>query len=575
MIDALQPNLFVELGTHNGLSYFSFCQAIKQKKLLTKCFAIDTWKGDEHAGFYDDSIFEFVHKINERYPFSTLKRSTFDDALSFFENKSIDLLHIDGLHTYEAVKHDFNNWLPKISDSGIVVFHDTNVMERGFGVYKLWEELINEYPFFEFKHGHGLGILGVGKNLPSAISNLFKNGLMPETQFAIRKVYHRLGSLTGAEQEIKNLQTKKYLQPLHNITAQVYCKKKGEEFNESDSLTQTAELTNMQSSLVFKVDEDFSSLIKLRIDPAREQGIIYLHSISLSNDEGQIFLNWDEIKNSCVSSNTILVKSTLIENTFILIAITNDPNIEIDLQSFNNVLHSKNFNAAITLSSPDDELVQKELFNFSAKQLNKQSDNNLYEIFIENLQSAKKEINDVIQNNTKEILLQLNKENLITLNKVEEEKNNLQTVLNEQKLSANKNINELNDKLREKEILINDLSKEIVSTKETEIILQQQLLQHKMQLQSLQTVFEQSQKDYSDLETKNKEEIFTVKKELNEKIAFSKNQKDAIEQQKQQLFLKEEDIKNLEEKITVLKNKYENNSLFEIIKNRIIKVDKK
>ena len=440
MIDVLKPNLFVELGTHNGLSYFSFCQAIKQKNLLTKCFAIDTWNGDEHAGFYDNSVFEFVNKINERYNFSTLLRSTFDDALSSFENKSIDLLHIDGLHTYEAVKHDFSNWLPKISDKGIVLFHDTNVMERGFGVYKFWEEVINEYPFFEFKHGHGLGILGVGKNLPSKIIDLLKNSLMPETQSVIQQVYNRLGSLTGNEQQIKNLEAKRYLKPLQKVSTQVYYKKNEQEFNETSSLTQIAILTAIQSKLLFKVEQDFSSLIKLRIDPSSEQGIIYLHSISLSDNKEEIFFDWQTIKNVCVSSNIILFKSTLIENAFILIAITNDPIIEIDLQPFSNIFHDNNFNIIITLSSPTDELLNKEFLNISANEFNKAQNNNVhfYNTFSESLQLVKKEMFDVIENNTKEILAQLNKEYSSAINKVEQEKINLKTELQEQQLLFNK-----------------------------------------------------------------------------------------------------------------------------------------
>src|SRR5690349_8731822 len=50
LVEKLKPRLFVELGTHLGFSYFSFCQAIRMAKLDTIAFAVDRWTGDEHAG---------------------------------------------------------------------------------------------------------------------------------------------------------------------------------------------------------------------------------------------------------------------------------------------------------------------------------------------------------------------------------------------------------------------------------------------------------------------------------------------------------------------------------------------
>ena len=111
LVEAHQPEVLIELGTYMGYSFFSFCQAIARLKLSTRAYAVDTWKGDEHNAFYGEEVFQEVNAHNvERYSsFSQLIRSTFDDALPYFEDGSVDLIHIDGRHFYEDVKHDFNS----------------------------------------------------------------------------------------------------------------------------------------------------------------------------------------------------------------------------------------------------------------------------------------------------------------------------------------------------------------------------------------------------------------------------------------------------------------------------------
>jgi hypothetical protein len=193
IIEAHKPQLLVELGTHYGVSYFAFCQAIERFGLDTSCFAIDTWKGDEQSGFYDESVYTQVKKHNDLHysAFSSLIRNSFDKAVDYFTDNTIDLLHIDGLHTYDAVKHDFETWQPKLSDRAIVVLHDSNVHEREFGVFKFVQELRNVYPSFEFIHEHGLTIFGVGPNQNLALNRLFS---FQATNAAKNKV-HKLFSL--------------------------------------------------------------------------------------------------------------------------------------------------------------------------------------------------------------------------------------------------------------------------------------------------------------------------------------------------------------------------------------------
>ena len=195
LMGTLKPSVFVELGTHNGFSYFSFCQAAKAAGLGTRCYAVDTWKGDIHAGYYDEDVFQKVWQHNEAHyaAFSRLVQSTFDEAVGQFEDGSIDLLHIDGRHFYDDVKHDYDTWLPKLSDRAVVLFHDVNVREREFGVARFWDELKASAPSHTFNHGHGLGVLGVGRTQTSAMEAFFAAVEDEDTATAVRRVYARLG----------------------------------------------------------------------------------------------------------------------------------------------------------------------------------------------------------------------------------------------------------------------------------------------------------------------------------------------------------------------------------------------
>jgi len=137
---------------------------------------------------YDLQIFNEVQSYNqERFAgFSKLMRMTFDEAATYFSDGSIDLLHVDGLHTYEAVRHDFETWLPKLAPGAVVLFHDTDVRERNFGVWRLWEELKEQYANnIEFSHSYGLGVLQLN-NAPNEKKLFWLDPNCPERQNLVR-----------------------------------------------------------------------------------------------------------------------------------------------------------------------------------------------------------------------------------------------------------------------------------------------------------------------------------------------------------------------------------------------------
>jgi hypothetical protein len=160
LVAELKPGLLVELGVDRGESYFAFCQSAVENRTGTRCFGVDTWQGDQHAGGYDETTFAQISAHNrENYEaFSTLIRADFDEAQKNFAPESIDVLHLDGLHTEAAVRHDLEVWLPKIRPGGILLMHDVGVQAKGFGVWKVWAELQERGRSWTFHDGPGLGV---------------------------------------------------------------------------------------------------------------------------------------------------------------------------------------------------------------------------------------------------------------------------------------------------------------------------------------------------------------------------------------------------------------------------------
>jgi hypothetical protein len=159
-----QPSVIVDLGVDWGFSTFALAES-----RIGEVYGIDLFRGDAHAGALSEDqgleryqgVLDFAaaHNMNHVH----IIRDDFNNVAKTW-TRPIDILHIDGLHTREAVENDYNTWTPFLKENGVVLFHDTNS-------HQSVKEFFNtiELPKVNFDHSAGLGVVTRNEELLAAI----------------------------------------------------------------------------------------------------------------------------------------------------------------------------------------------------------------------------------------------------------------------------------------------------------------------------------------------------------------------------------------------------------------------
>lgn len=131
----------IEIGSYAGDSTMLFAQNFK-KVLSIDPYLNDYDINDPACKYMDfDKVYEHFKKNISIYKNIKHIRKTSDEAIKEL-TKKVDLVYIDGLHTYEQVKKDIINYLPLIKEGGYISGHDYH--ENWQGVIDAIHETIGE-----------------------------------------------------------------------------------------------------------------------------------------------------------------------------------------------------------------------------------------------------------------------------------------------------------------------------------------------------------------------------------------------------------------------------------------------
>lgn len=174
-VRSLNPDVIVEIGTQKGGNCFLFLRSFESCRLVLGLDRkVHNWEKLVYAG-----------RAGQRFvPIEGDSSSPVVEAMvrKQLRGKKIDLLFIDGDHSYDGVLRDLNRFFPYVSDGGLIAFHDIvpdyfqrygrQTTSYSGDVHLIWNKLKTFFEFKEFvadpgQDGYGIGLIRKHRtNLP-------------------------------------------------------------------------------------------------------------------------------------------------------------------------------------------------------------------------------------------------------------------------------------------------------------------------------------------------------------------------------------------------------------------------
>ena len=171
ILRSLRPRACLEIGTARGGTLFLFAQVASPDAVL---ISVDLPGGPFGGGYPAWKI--PLYKSFARYETQKiylLRRDSHDPKTlemvrKILGNGKLDFLFIDGDHSYEGVKRDFEMYSPLVRKGGIIAFHDIvpGPSENVGGIPEFWNYMKNRHRHLEIvknwnQGGYGIGVIFV------------------------------------------------------------------------------------------------------------------------------------------------------------------------------------------------------------------------------------------------------------------------------------------------------------------------------------------------------------------------------------------------------------------------------
>ena len=175
IVTELKPRVVLEIGTAGGGTLFLFTKATDPE---AKIISIDLPGGPFGGGYPEWKIHLYKSFSKGKQKIYLIRRDshnpqTLEEVKKILSGEKVDFLFIDGDHTYEGVKKDFEMYSPLMREGGIVAFHDIcpHPPETRCEVSKFWNEIRHKYRHREIVSDWNQKWAGIGVLYVSCCSN--------------------------------------------------------------------------------------------------------------------------------------------------------------------------------------------------------------------------------------------------------------------------------------------------------------------------------------------------------------------------------------------------------------------
>jgi len=166
LLAELKPKTLLEIGTANGGTLFLFCQVAEPDATI---ISVDLPGGPFGGGYPEWRIPLYKSFTKEKQRLHLIRADSHDPKTleiikKILGDSKLDLLFIDGDHTYEGVKRDFEMYSPLVKKGGIIAFHDIveHPPETGCEVSRFWNEIKHSYNYLEIVKSWNQKWAGIG-----------------------------------------------------------------------------------------------------------------------------------------------------------------------------------------------------------------------------------------------------------------------------------------------------------------------------------------------------------------------------------------------------------------------------